>query len=607
MAFELYPAPSNVKGCMSIPYANGGKALSAPVKLTHCHGEDAIAIESRWSYDLKHLYFEVTVPARIDGSGERSWRYGDGMLLTVSHLLAKNPVPLFTSLGLTGSAKRPQVLVVNSCGRWFPPISCNDVQLRITTGDKLSTYKVAVPWNIIPPVHPLLSDSVGLNLTFIRRSDSERSYYQLCPDQDFDTESTLLRRVSVALLAPASVSRPYTRSIAYRACWTGENPLELALGLITPAAMPIELEIAISQERKLLERYCAAMEVAAGTHRWRLRWAPQRALPTGQYTLEITGRGEGLKAYSQKHELLLVNQQELADLERELSTWENDIQFPHRDATQTILARLKWFCRECRQGPPWETPDITILSNTRQMVDKLRIDSNPLQPVPGLSRRAFRSRLDNELQPYSIYFPRNFSTERKWPALVLLHGGEVDEQQFAATPQLHKLADRLGVILLFPNGRDASGLYLGDCEKNLLEALSVAKKRFPIDWDRIFLSGFSLGGFGTWHTGLRHPELFQGLAVISGIPFMPWQGWSIKSGYRFSPLEHIEVACKMPLLVVHGANDRSVPVEPTREVVDKLLKEGADITFREVPDGGHGNFDWYSDLTNWLRPLLKIE
>lgn len=606
MGFELYPAPSNDKGRFVIPFSSGGKAMSEPVPLSlHTGPADATSVQSRWGYDWHHLYLEVSISARVDSSQERAWRYGDGMLLTVSHMFGPEPVPLYTSLGLGGSPKKQQVLVVNSCGRWFPPIQCNEVQLKIARGDKQSAYKITVPWAIFPPVHPLLSDSVGLNLTFIRRLPEQRAFYQLCLDPDFDTETTSKRKVDTAVFSPASVSQLHTYSLARRACRTEQHPLELALGLITPTAIPIEMDIAISQDSKLLERYCAAMEVAVGVHRWRLRWAPQRELPGGLYTLEITSRGEGFKPYSKKHQLMLVNQRELSSLEEELEARENDIQFPHRDATQTLLAQLQWFRQECEELPPWELPAISVLAEARHKLDMLRLGSNPLQPGPGLSRRAFRSRLDNELRPYSIYFPRNFSPEKKWPLLVMLHGSGVDEKSFAATPQLHKLADKLGVILLFPHGRDVSGFYLDHCEQDVLEALSVAKKRFPVDWDRVYLAGFSMGGFGTWHTGLRHPGLFKGLAVISGSPCLPCDRMDVKPGYHFTPLDYIDAARSLPLLVIHGTDDLSVPINSTREVVKQLTAQGVNVTYREISGAGHSNFDWYGDLATWLKPLLK--
>ena len=59
------------------------------------------------------------------------------------------------------------------------------------------------------------------------------------------------------------------------------------------------------------------------------------------------------------------------------------------------------------------------------------------------------------------------------------------------------------------------------------------------------------------------------------------------------------------MLVVHGAKDSVVPVEPVREIVAALREQGAQPVYKEHADGGHGDLAWFGDLASWLKPLLK--
>ena len=226
---------------------------------------------------------------------------------------------------------------------------------------------------------------------------------------------------------------------------------------------------------------------------------------------------------------------------------------------------------------------------------------NPIPDKAGLSRRAFRSQVDGSLQAYSLYLPKGYSPEHKWPLLMLLHGDCVDEQKLAANPELHKLADRLGLILLFPCARTAGGFYLNQDETDVLYNLSILKKRLPLDWDKLFLGGISRGGFGAWHTGLRHPGHFAGLAIITGVPRLPLSGEDYAQNYKFNPADCSENAKKLSLLVVHGAKDCEVPVESVREIIETLQDKGVELTYKENAAGGHADFDWPSELAAWLK------
>jgi dipeptidyl aminopeptidase/acylaminoacyl peptidase len=84
----------------------------------------------------------------------------------------------------------------------------------------------------------------------------------------------------------------------------------------------------------------------------------------------------------------------------------------------------------------------------------------------------------------------------------------------------HVLADteyngHQGVIYVEPHGR-GNTQYLGIGDQDVVRVIQLAKERFHIDEDRVYLTGDSMGGWGTWNVGTRHPDLFAAIAPIFG-------------------------------------------------------------------------------------------
>jgi predicted peptidase len=96
-------------------------------------------------------------------------------------------------------------------------------------------------------------------------------------------------------------------------------------------------------------------------------------------------------------------------------------------------------------------------------------------------------------------------------------------------------------------------------------------KKYRIDRDRVYLTGLSMGGFGTWGAAIERPDLYAAIVPICG-------GWDPDLA---APL------VKMPIWTIHGDSDTSVPIEETQKVVAALRKLGANPRFDTIPGGGH--------------------
>ena len=189
----------------------------------------------------------------------------------------------------------------------------------------------------------------------------------------------------------------------------------------------------------------------------------------------------------------------------------------------------------------------------------------------GVFYAAHFSSVDHSGQPFVLRTPETIGTGRKYPLFIFLHGHGV-------RPRLENLRGWPGGL-----GRDIAGYfevsplnrgdmaYQGIGETDILELYEHMLRYYPVDPAQIHLTGESMGGYGTWSIGARHPSLFASMAPIYG-------------GGIGAPLSNLR---KMPIVNSHGTADDVVPVGAslfTHAVLDRL---GIDYTYWEYPGIGH--------------------
>lgn len=133
--------------------------------------------------------------------------------------------------------------------------------------------------------------------------------------------------------------------------------------------------------------------------------------------------------------------------------------------------------------------------------------------------RAYRSTIDGSIQPYAVLLPPDYGKDpkKKWRLDIVLHGrdGSLTESKFIATHQGNAPKD-LGYVQLEPYGR-GNNAYRWAGERDVWEAKAAfGESSNRIDPHRVVLRGFSMGGAGTWHIGLRHPDRFCVLGPGAG-------------------------------------------------------------------------------------------
>jgi len=229
------------------------------------------------------------------------------------------------------------------------------------------------------------------------------------------------------------------------------------------------------------------------------------------------------------------------------------------------------------------------LKEANSMLDGIAAGADPFMARRGEFKKAYLSAVDNTLQPYQMFVPSSYDKSKSFPLIIALHGMGGDENSFLSVygQGAFKIeAEKRGYIVACPKGRKPASMYVGDAEKDVMDVLAEVRRAYNIDTDRIYLTGHSMGGFGTWSVAMDHPDVFAALAPISG---------------GGNPLSMSKIA-HIPELIVHGDNDPTVPVERSRVMVAMGRKLGAEIKYIEVPGGDHGSvvapsftavFEWF--------------
>ncbi len=209
-----------------------------------------------------------------------------------------------------------------------------------------------------------------------------------------------------------------------------------------------------------------------------------------------------------------------------------------------------------------------------QMMDALEQGKDPVPDWRGDLHMAYRSKLDGSLQPYRLYVPSKYDGKHEAPLVVALHGMGGDENTlFDAYHSniLQQYAEELGYLIVCPKGRETTSMYKGAAEQDVMDVLAEVRREFRVDGKRIFLTGHSMGAYGTWSIAMNHPDVFAALAPVSG-------------GGNPAGLEKIK---RIPEYVVHGSADTVAPVKNSRDMVDAAKKLGIEIQYKEIPDGDH--------------------
>ena len=218
--------------------------------------------------------------------------------------------------------------------------------------------------------------------------------------------------------------------------------------------------------------------------------------------------------------------------------------------------------------------------------------------------------------PYQVYVPSSYDASRAWPVILFLHGaGERGNDGLLQTEvgigtAIRRTPARFPAIVVLPQA-PLDTLWAGLPGDAALAALDRTCEEYAVDERRVYLTGLSMGGHGSWLLGYDHAARFAAMLVICGfVGDRPNRPSVVPSGSG-TPYERVAARVKdVPIWIVHGEADAAVPVAESRRMYDALRAVGANVRYTELPGTNHDAWTpaYASEsIVQWLFAQRRVE
>ena len=250
-----------------------------------------------------------------------------------------------------------------------------------------------------------------------------------------------------------------------------------------------------------------------------------------------------------------------------------------------------------------------------------------LMAVPAKAKKTETGFLDRTVNvagteyKYQVFVPGNWTKQQKWPVILFLHGaGERGDDGLIQTEvgigtAIRRYRDRFPAVIVMPQCRKNVWWAESTMADVAMAALAQAQKEFHGDPVRTYLTGLSMGGYGTWFLAGKYSGKFAAIAPICGgiqVPDMARQ----QSADDNSPYTEAakKIGSKTPVWIFHGGDDPAVPVTESRRMNDAMKALGGEVHYTEYPGVGHNSWEKAyaeAELLTWmlsksLPPTLKM-
>jgi predicted peptidase len=208
-------------------------------------------------------------------------------------------------------------------------------------------------------------------------------------------------------------------------------------------------------------------------------------------------------------------------------------------------------------------------------------DVQPPTRSPHYQRHDFKGKEGGTLS-YWLMKPAMLEAGKKYPLVLALHGrgGNTEAASVLASEAMRRdypcfvMAPASGRMAMWAVPTDFNRLRGEPLLPRALEALAAVIAEHPIDADRVYVTGQSMGGFGTYGALAASAQTFAAAMPICG-------GWNPSEAAKMKDV---------PLWIFHGAKDTTVPVERSRQMVEAIKAAGGQPKYTEYADLGHNSW-----------------
>ena len=222
------------------------------------------------------------------------------------------------------------------------------------------------------------------------------------------------------------------------------------------------------------------------------------------------------------------------------------------------------------------------------------------KPKTGFIDKTFKN-ADGTTSPYVVFVPTGYDGTKEYPTILFLHGsGETKSDkkgskmpvEVGLAPAIKKREKDFPFLVVIPQSEKRTWGAASDDGKRALAMLDAVQAEYKTDAKRQYLTGLSMGGYGTWSLAAAYPDRWAAIVPICG-------GGNVKDAEKIKGI---------PTWVFHGDADAAVKVERSREMIDALKKAGGEPKYDEYPGVGHNSWDkayGTDELYKWLLEQKK--
>jgi predicted peptidase len=197
--------------------------------------------------------------------------------------------------------------------------------------------------------------------------------------------------------------------------------------------------------------------------------------------------------------------------------------------------------------------------------------------------------------PFLLHLPADSILKNNPPVLIFLHGRSLSGNNL-------ELVKKYGIIHEIEKGREIPAIVIApqvpagkswEPEK-VLSVLRFAQEHFQTDTNRVYVTGMSLGGYGTLDFAGEYPEIVTAAVALCG-------GGNPRNGCNLSTI---------PVWIQHGNRDSAVPISESEKIVRSIraCNGGENLKYTVVPGANHGDLERVfrtDELYNWLFQFSK--
>ncbi len=215
------------------------------------------------------------------------------------------------------------------------------------------------------------------------------------------------------------------------------------------------------------------------------------------------------------------------------------------------------------------------------------------EPSRGFLHRVHKDTDGKEFK-YVLFVPHGYKGDKPSPLILFLHGagerkgGEKQPVEVGIGPAIRKREKTFPCLVIIPQAEKTWKADSPDA-KRALDILTEVEKEYKVDPKRIYLTGLSMGGAGTWGLALAQPDKWAAIVPICG---------------RSDPAQANKIK-DIPCWCFCGDADRAATVEASRKMTEAIKKAGGQAKYTEYPGVGHNSWDRAYDTDELYEWLLK--